>query len=308
MGMDLGGTSLKHGLVSDDGVLHELHTMPSRATEGAAAVLAQLAAAIRALKTEAHGNALPLVAVGIGCPGTINEATGTLIGALPNIPGLRGMPIVALVEEYAGLPGAGDNDANAMAFAEAEVGAGRGFTSVFGATIGTGIGGGMIIGGEVYRGGGAAGEIGHIRIVPEGRPCPCGGAGCLEQYASGPALSRLFQERTDQFLDAGVVLQRWSQGDPAARETVNEWARWLARGLGCALTLLHPQCLVVGGGIMAAGDSLADLLEHKIRHSCLDLVAETVVIRRAELGPGAGVIGAALLSLRRYPRASGVCA
>lgn len=298
MGVDVGGTLLKHGLVSGDGTLLSLHTLPSRSSDGATAMMGQLAMAVAGLQAEADHRGVTPCAIGIACPGTIDPVSRTLTGALPNMPGLRGMPIIARVEELIGLPGAGDNDANAMALAEAMVGAGRGFDSVLGVTVGTGIGGGIVLGGEVYRGGGASGEIGHMRIVPQGRLCPCGGAGCLEQYASGPALSRLFFERSGRLVDARAVLQRWLGGDADACLAVEEWAGWLAQGMGCALTLLHPECLVLGGGIMEAGDALLRFLEPRIRGCCLDLVATTVRIRRAELGTGAGVIGAGLLSLR----------
>ena len=296
-GLDLGGTALKYGLVSDAGTLIRSRAVPTGAAEGRDAVIDRLRMAVAALREDAAEEGITVEKGGLGCPGTV-DAGGTLTGALPNVPALRGIPIVALLEEITGLPCAVDNDANAMVLAEAVAGAGQGLDPVLGVTVGTGIGAGIVIGGVIYRGLGAAGELGHVRMVPEGRPCPCGGRGCLEQYASGSALTRLHCERTGDDLDARELTGRWQHGDADAAATIEAWAQSLARGIGIALTLLHPACLVIGGGVMEAGEPLVSLLNREIRRACLGIVVEDLVVRRAKLGTAAGVIGAGLLAFR----------
>lgn len=296
LGIDLGGTALKAGLVSSAGTVRHTVVMPSKACLGPAAAMEQVRGAAEVLRREARDGGIEVLRAGVGCPGTI-DAEGTLGGALPNLPGFAGVAIVPLLQQAVGLPVTVDNDANLMACAEARVGAGRGFDAVLGVTIGTGIGGGIVIAGSVYRGAGGAGELGHMRVVAGGRPCPCGGRGCLEQYASGPALGRLYQARTGEKLDAADVLRRWRDGETAAKGCVHLWGRFLARGLAVAMTILHPECLVLGGGVMEAGGELVALLEHQVRRQCLGTIAESCVMRAARLGVNAGMVGAGLAAL-----------
>jgi glucokinase len=305
MGLDLGGTGLKHGLVSEAGDLLCMHTIPSRAAEGPDAVVSQLRAALTILTHDAAERGISPCAVGLGCPGTVDPTAGTLSGALPNLPGMRGLPIVSLLGDLAGMPPVVDNDANVMALAEALVGAGRGLDSVLGVTIGTGIGAGLVLRGEIYRGEGAAGEIGHMRIEPDGRPCACGGAGCLEQYGAVPALSRAYRDITGESVDARAVIEYWILGGEAAMEAVDRWSGFLARGLAAVLTMLHPSCLVLGGGIMEGRATLLTFLDRRIRAHCLGVIADSVSIRAAERGPSAGVVGAGMSALGTHRRATG---
>lgn len=240
------------------------------------------------------------VVLGLGTPGTVDQQKGTVAGALPNMPGWGGTNVVAALSNELDLPCFADNDANVMTLAEALCGAGRGFDPVFGITLGTGIGGGLVENGRIYRGAGSAGEIGHTAVIPDGDPCQCGQRGCLELYAAASSLTERYLEATGCRVTPSSVLDRWKEGDKAADDAVSNLAHWLGIGVGNALNLLHPACLVLGGGLMEAGDRLLEIVQHTILGHCLPGVAESVAIRRALLGNRAGVVGAALFALGCY--------
>ncbi len=260
------------------------------------------AVVLKALE-QSRAEGIHLAAVGLGTPGTVT-ADGVVTGALPNMPDWEGVPIVQELEHASGLPSIAENDANLMTLAEALVGAGRGFGIVCGVTFGTGIGGGLVIDGEIYRGVAAAGEIGHMTVVLDGRPCLCGGKGCFERYAAAGSLEEGYLSQTGQLVAAKEVLSRWLHGDPVAAVAVARFARFAGMGLGNVLNLLHPECLVLGGGLLQAGTKLFDLLADEVRQASLPVISSTVEIRATSLGMFAGVVGAGLLCLRPAPLAA----
>ncbi len=295
---DVGGTSLKYGLVSAAGELVGFSSIPVLRHDRPSSLKLTLDRALGFMQEEAARRCLEVRAVGVGCPGTV-DASGAMRGALPNLPHLRGFRIVAFLRERTELPVYADNDANLMAFAEASVGAGRGHDAVLGITVGTGIGSGMVISRRIYRGAGHARELGHVRLVPRGRPCPCGGRGCLERYASGPALSRAYAARVETWCEVEDVLNRATAGDHDARAAVRSWASSLGRGIGLALTLFDPDCVVLGGGVFEAPGAPFELVVAAARRSCLATIGERARIVKAGLGNRAGVVGAGLAALER---------
>jgi glucokinase len=255
-------------------------------------------------------------AVGIGIAGFVDAARSTVYFA-PNLLGWRDGPLRAEVEQRVGLPVVVENDANAAAWGEAKFGAGREERFIVCVTVGTGVGGGIIIDRTLYRGGfGVAAEIGHIQMVEGGRPCGCGQRGCWEQYASGGALVRYAREgaaesRAEAELLLGLgdgtpegitgehVTQAAHEGDPVAKGAFETLGHWLGQGLADLAAVLDPECFVLGGGVSEAGEFVLDptvvayeqLLTGRGRRP-----KATVVL--AALGNDAGLVGAA--DLARY--------
>jgi glucokinase len=258
-------------------------------------------------------------AVGLGIPATIDHERGIAISAV-NLP-LSDLPIRNLVSERVGLPVFVDNDANVAALAEQLYGAGRGADDIVLLTIGTGIGGGLILNGEVYRGAtGAGAELGHVVIDINGPPCQgnCPGRGCLEALASGTALGRegLAAAESDsdsvlaamlaegQRIDGKAVTEAALGGDPTAIAVFDLIGTRLGSGLVTFANIFEPRMIVVGGGVMAAGDLLLDPARRVLRSRALRPMNEIPVVA-AELGPDAGMIGAAAMARIELERSGG---
>jgi glucokinase len=184
-----------------------------------------------------------------------------------------------------------------MTLAEAVCGVAKEFDPVFGVTLGTGIGGGLVIDGRIYRGVGSAGEIGHMSVDSHGSACKCGQRGCLELYAAASRLTAHYRELTGSTISPSVVLERWSDGDKNANEAVITLAHWIGIGVGNVLNLLHPACLVIGGGLMEVGERFFETIRQSIREHCLPAIVRSVLIQRAHFGNQAGVVGAALFAM-----------
>jgi glucokinase len=247
-------------------------------------------------------------AVGVGIPSRIEWPAGVSVGAA-HLP-LEGVPFRDLLAERSGLPVYVDNDANLAALAEHRAGAAKGTSEALMITIGTGIGGGLILGGRLYRGAtGAAGEIGHMTIDFDGPPChgDCPGRGCFETYVSGPALARAGSEAAQRIpesalaqageIDGALVTRLALDGDPAAVEAVAEVGRHLGAGIAGLLNVFEPEVVVVGGGLSAAGDLLLEPARAVARERALAPAATTARIEAARFQDEAGMVGGALLAL-----------
>jgi glucokinase len=301
VGVDLGGTKCL-AVALEGGTVVAEHRVPTPVGEIAVLdALAEVAAAVGA--SEAIG-------VGVGVPGLVDRA-GVLRFA-PNLPGVVDLAIRAELEARLGVPVRVDNDATCAAWGERQVGAARGYDDVILATLGTGIGGGIVAGGVLVRGtNGFAGEIGHMIVDPNGPPCPCGQRGCWERFASGGGLGRLGQAAAaagravrilelaggDPALVHGEhVTVAAAEGDAEARAVLVELARWVALGLVNLTNAFDPRAFVLGGGLIEAGELLlgpvrtafVSLLSSASHRPPIDIVAAT-------LGEHAGAIGAASL-------------
>ena len=268
IGVDVGGTKVAAGVVDDDGHIVAEARLETPARDPRA-VEETIAALVRDLRAR-H----PVEAVGIGAAGFV-DATGDTVLFAPNL-AWRNEPLRKGVEERIALPVVVENDANAAAWAETRFGAGRGFSHLVCVTVGTGIGGGVVLDGELYRGyWGIAAEFGHMRMVPDGIRCGCGNKGCWEMYASGNALVRAARELlaadsplADRLremceddpgtLTGPMVTSAAKEGDPAAVELFDELAQWLGQGIATLASLLDPRCVVLGGGVSEAGALLLD--------------------------------------------------
>jgi glucokinase len=309
IGVDIGGTKVAAGVVDEHGKIlaRVRRDTPSQDPEKTEEVIA---ACIRELAQD-HA----VEAVGLGAPGFVDEARSTVLFA-PNL-AWRNAPVRAVIEQRTGLPVVLENDANAAAWGETRFGAGHGERFTVTLTIGTGLGGGAVVGGELLRGAfGIAAEVGHLILVPDGRLCGCGLKGCWEQYASGRALVREAQERADrspegaaQLLALGdgraesitglQVTRAARQGDPVAMESFRSIGAWLGEGMADLAAVLDPRVFILGGGVSEAGELLAaparEAFEAHLTARDHRPIAE---VRVAELGQDAGLIGVADLARR----------
>ena len=308
IGIDIGGTKIAGGVVTAAGRLLDRTRVPTPAADEAS-TLAALIAAVDDLRSR-HPD---VAAIGVGAAGLVELTGGRLRWAPHNT--YRSLELRRLLYERTGLPTTVDNDANAAAWAEARFGAGAGTDNMVLVTVGTGIGGGLILDGRVYRGeSGFGGELGHMIVEPDGDRCACGNRGCLEAQASGSTLGRLGREAatadpdgrlavragTPALVTGEVVFQAALEGDKVALALFERIGYWLGVGIASLVTIFDPDLVVVGGGVAATGE----LLLAPARTSFLRYVhgrghRDLPPVVPARLGPDAGVVGAATLALRR---------
>lgn len=298
--LDLGGSKLAAGRVDAAGRILERRDHETE-TSSEDALVAQLDAAIAELSGEGTG------ALGVGIPSLIDQRTG-VPGASVNVP-LAGLPLRSRLEERFGLPVALENDANGAAVAEHRLGAGRGTEHMILLTIGTGIGGGLILNGRLYRGAiGAAAELGHVTVALDGPACQgtCPGIGHLEALASGTAAERLAAEvaaarpesalAREPELDGRALVRLAEAGDADARGVIDTIGRRLGAGVAGYVNVFNPEVVVIGGGFGAAGDFLLDPVREVVAEQALPTARDEVRIVPAELGPDAGLVGAGLVA------------
>jgi glucokinase len=310
LGIDIGGTNLVVGSVAEDGSkILAGASEPTHAEAGASDVVDRLVElakrAIAATRREAPG--AEILGVGVGAPGPLDTKRGIVL-LTPNL-GWVNMPLRQIIHDRLGLPAALDNDANCAVLGEWWVGAARGARHPIGITIGTGIGGGLVLDGRLYHGASdVAGEIGHTTIDTEGRRCKCGNYGCLEAYASGPNIAiRAIEEieagavsRLPSYvggdltqITAQTVYLAAQEGDELALEVVNDTAKFLGVGIGNLLNVFNPEVVVVCGGVTLAGDHLFVPLRREVARRAFKPAVTACSIVPGELGGTAGVYGAA---------------
>jgi len=309
IGVDFGGTNIKAGLVSRGGEVivsrvlsSNAYGSPSRFVEGVRDIAASLARETSLRISQLDG-------VGVGVPGLIDAQRGT-VRMLVNVPGWRDVPLQRRLERAMGVRCIVDNDANAVTLGECRFGAGRGSRQLIGVTLGTGVGGGLVLSGTVYRGAfGSAGELGHTVIVDGGERCRCGSRGCLEAYVGTAAILRLTRAALRRSrgalrplaaqahgrLTPALVSEAARRGDAAAKRVWQEVGRRLGIGLSSAVNLLNPDRIVIGGGIANAWAFFAPALRRALARQALPAAVQRVRVVRARLGNHAGVVGAAVL-------------
>jgi glucokinase len=312
VGIDIGGTNLVTGTVAEDGSeLLGLVSEPTLADQGAEAVLGRLVKLIRASLAAARTK--EIAGLGIGSPGPLDTKTGVVL-LTPNL-GWTNFPLRDRLSAALGLPATLDNDANCAIFGEWWRGAARGSDHVVGLTIGTGIGGGIVLSGEIYRGvSDIAGEIGHMTIDLNGRRCNCGNYGCLEAYASGPAIAARAIEGIEagaetslpgyvngdlSRITAQVVYEAAHDGDDYALEVVHDTAKFLGAGVANLLNIFNPEVVVICGGVTLAGDKLFVPLKSEVKRRAFKPAVEACRIVPGELTGTAGVYGAAAVFVQR---------
>jgi glucokinase len=301
IGVDIGGTKVAAGLVDSTGEISHKTRAPMVATGDAATGFAAVKAAIDAVFSGA------VTGIGLCSPGPLDPKTGVVLNP-PNVPCWRNYPLAAEVERVFGVPARVDNDANAAGLAEALWGAGVGYTNVFYATLGTGIGTGIVIDRKIYHGRtGSAAEGGHMTIDFHGPQCPCGKRGCIETLASGPNIARRARARltpTSRIVQLAGSLeqvrsehvgQAFREGDAVATEVLTETAHLLTVWLGNIVDLLEPDVIVVGGGVAELMSSFFDSISKNLPHWSINQRAGEIPLLMARYGADAGIAGAGAL-------------
>jgi glucokinase len=287
IGVDLGGTNLRIAAVSSEGQLLEKVTLGTKVALGRDHVINEMCDAIQRLSRK-YGGSGKLLGTGIGVPGIIDMQTGMLRKSA-NLPGWEDYPVRAEIERRLGFPGNGarvvlENDANVAALGEQWFGAARGVPNMAVVTLGTGIGGGIVLGGKIWHGmNGMAGEFGHVTLEPEGHPCGCGNRGCAEQYASASAIVRMAREAiasgeapslamaasSDAEFGAKSVYNLAIQGDEHARRIFRSFGRYLGILLAGLINVLNLDMFVIGGGVSSAWDAYAPNMFEELRQRSL---------------------------------------
>ena len=316
IGIDLGGTNLRGAIANTDtGQIFHQRKCPTLATEGQDAVIKRIVWLIRDLLDVSGEPDCEIKGVGIGVPGTPDIDTG-VIQFLPNLPGRwLDVPLGAILEEQLQLPVSLINDVRAITLGEWTFGAGRGADTLVCLAIGTGIGGGVVINGQFHLGiGGTAGEFGHHVVEVDGLPCGCGGKGCLELYASGPAIAAMGAKEVMHghttrigelvnydlnLINVEVIVQAAREGDPIAQGILQRVGKYLGIAVGNILGVISPQKVIFGGGVSHAGDLLLRPIVQTVNERVHVIPLHKVEFTLAELGINGGLIGAALWAKRK---------
>lgn len=309
VGVDFGGTTIKAGLVGASGRVTRLCALSSGGIGRPGPFVETLGKAIEALAQSVGVRPAQLRGVGVGAPGPVDVARG-VVHLLVNVPGWHNVPLGARLERRLGCPCAVDNDVNLFTLGEWRFGAGHGARSLVGLTLGTGVGGGLMCDGALYRGAsGAAGEVGHMVIDPRARRCGCGARGCLEAHVGTSAILHLARaalqrgaptlravwKRCGGRLTPAMVAQAANRGDAAARRVWRDVGHALGIGVANLVNALNPDCIVIGGGVAKAWPHFAPTMLATVRAQAMRVSVEAVRIVRAQLGDSSGILGAAVL-------------
>ncbi len=305
--VDLGGTNLRVALVDKSGKIIEKRDTPTRVVGGEKIVIQQMIDLIRDVLKKSQVDVQQIMGIGIGCPGPLDTKTGVIIDT-PNL-GWRNVALKETIEQEFQMSVCVDNDGNLAALGESWLGAGRGVEHLVCLTLGTGIGGGIIINGEILHGArDAAGELGHIIVEPNGLRCGCGNYGCMEAYASGPGITKrtifsikegittviteLVQNQLEKITPL-VVYQAAIKGDELANYILSETGRYLGIGIVSIVNVLDPQLVIIGGRVAQMGELLLNHIKDEITKRAFLEPCRRIAIVPAELGDDAGIIGAA---------------
>jgi glucokinase len=308
IGLDLGGTFVKYALGFADGKLILKGKKPTQADKSQLVVFNVIFQAIDELLEEAKKLNGRVVAIGFGSPGAVDFDHGKLLGNTPNFADWGEADIRGTIESRYHFPVWADNDANLMAFAESRQGSGRGYNNIIALTLGTGIGGGILIDGQLYRGTNCAGaELGHITIKYDGIPCNCGGVGCIERYASAPAMVMNYIEKlkkSDKPLPVDVTTEtifcKAANKEKEAIETIKDTCEYLGAALASILNIFNPQIVIIGGGVAEAGDGFIEKIRKVISSRAMKPSIKGLRLVRAQLGNDAGMVGAINLAAEMY--------
>jgi glucokinase len=300
IGIDFGGTSVKLGVCRGDELLVTDEPIPTMQFHGPAALIGEMAARVAKLQKTYPA----ICAIGVGVPGLVDFDHG-FVHELTNVPGWKHVPLKAILSEKTGLPVLVENDANAMTYAEFRHGAARGLKNVIGLTMGTGIGGGLVLDGKMFRGSGfVAGEIGQMSIDYNGKAGHYGNLGALEKYTGNQQIA---EHAVLRYSEAGIekdlaectpkkIADAAQAGDDIARQIWGEVADWLGTAISSIAWLLNPDAFVIGGGVAQAGDLIFTPLKNKVQSMLSTVVWERLQIVPARFSNEAGIIGNAALA------------
>jgi len=315
IGVDMGGTNVRMGIVTPEGKVLKKVQYRTDISKGGLALFERLVSNLKDLVQENFKESNQLIGIGIGVAGPIDMKKG-LIMEPPNLPGLKGFPLRDFLREKISSPIAIENDANAFTLGEGWVGAAKGCKHYCGITLGTGVGGGIVVAGKILHGvEGMAGEVGHMVINPKGPLCGCGGRGCLEVYASGTGIRRMALEAIEKGKGKGIL--KWSGGDPqqmtsenifeaaqsgnvTAKRIFNEMGKYLGLGLVNLIHLFNPEKIVIGGKVCRAWDYFIGSVMEIVQERSMKGPREKLQIVKAKCGDDAGMLGAAYSALKKH--------
>jgi len=318
LGVDLGGTNTKIAVVDEKGSIIARSMIPTQAMRPAENVVDEIALEARRLKKEAESKEYRILSLGIGIPGLIDWNRGICL-LLPNFPNKwKHIPIKEWLEEKLSLPVAVINDVRAITLAEKRFGAGKTVKSMILMAIGTGIGGGVVLDGNLHIGkDGSAGELGHIIVEPGGTKCGCGNRGCLESYASGPsivaqALRALVQQNDTQIRDMvdgdlnrvtpKIIADAAVAGDEVAQDIIRKSGFYIGVALSSTCVVVNPEMIVIGGGVAQTGRLLFDSISNSLKENLHMVPVSTIQFTETELGMDAGVMGTATWSKEKLEK------
>ncbi len=309
IGIDLGGTSIKGGAVSKKGVIQECGTHESASKSGPLRPVENM---VRLVHDLSKKMGYPPEAIGFGIPGAIFSEKG-IVTKSPHFPRWRNFNLKASLENKISIPFIIENDANAAALGEAWLGAGKGYKHFCCMTLGTGIGGGIVLNGSIWKGmNGMAGEIGHIVVEPDGRPCPCGGQGCLETYASATGIIKTATEKFSRSkitkalkkspdkkqkkITAELLCKLAREGDETSKTIFKEMGKYLGIGFADLINILNLELIIIGGGLLPAWNLFIREAIRQMKKRAYKVPAENVQIVKAKCGNDAGLLGCAHLA------------
>lgn len=305
IGIDLGGTNIKYALVSEKGEVIREANKPTGVEKGRSHIVDSLKECIIELNELATSEGFDVVGAGIGTPGIIDN--GLVLGGAENLPDWESLPLGGILSKDLNFPVFVDNDANLMGLGEVRFGAKGDFKDVVFITVGTGVGGAMVLDGKLYGGHRNRGaELGHIIVNPEGEKCSCGQVGCLEAHASVTALIRDYKEllsngkkNTDAKIDGRFIVEKYHKKEKQAVAAMDKHFEYLANGIAGFINIFSPQLVVVGGGIADAGDFYIKEVEKRAIKKAMKETRIFTKICKAQLGNQAGFFGAAALVFDR---------
>ncbi len=314
LGIDLGGTNIKAGLVDSNGTILKRKSLCTKADEGKDNVLGKLYNLCDGFFATAASEGMAISGIGIGTPGPALLDKGIII-TLPNFPDWNNVPLTKILKDRFGIPVILENDANAFAYGEYVYGFNRRYRNMLGITLGTGLGGGIIIDGKIYHGkDGTAGELGHITIQPDGAECGCGNNGCLETYVSANALIRIIPQKLDQWQAQGKksllsevdapeltprhLYQAAENDDELSRSIFFEMGRWLGIGFADLVNIFNPEIIVLGGGLTEAVEYFLPIAITEMKKRAFTTPADSVKIEISKLGHDSAILGVAALCQR----------
>jgi len=316
IGIDLGGTAIKGAIIDEGGICGGVTRVPTEAHGGGQRIMDNILSLIEKLAAGSGGPGA-FIGVGIGTPGFV-DADGVILNGGANLPGWTGMQVYAPIAERFGLRASAANDVTSVALAELMFGAGRGVQNMVCFALGTGVGGGIVTNGRLYKGShGMAGEIGHIVVETWGRPCPCGQHGCVERYASAPGIVSTAIEMAEAdkgnptaFADlvlenpgevtSKLVYEYVAKGDALALRVHENACDMLGRAVGIIINTFSPDRVVLGGGVMMAGSVVLEAVKKYAELHCWPDIYKLCEIVPAQMGEDAGVLGAGALALEEF--------
>lgn len=306
IGIDLGGTKISGALANFNGDIFSKCTLPTKAEEGEEAVLERIIAVGKRVLEESKVNKDDVLAIGIGCPGILNLKEGKIV-TTPNLP-FRDFNVIKPLKDKFNIPVYLDNDANVAAIGEYVFGAGKGTNNMVFITVSTGIGGGAVLNGKIYRGNTCnALEIGHMTLEKDGPRCNCGNYGCAEALASGTAIGRAANEAIKngektslanyEKVTSFEVFKEAEKGDEVAQKVLNKALNYLGICVANVITSFDPEVVIIGGGVSKGGQIVFDKINEVVKDRCFEAMWKSTNIVPAALGTDAGVIGAIALAI-----------